>query len=343
MTRIGIIGAGAWGTALACAVRRGGNDVVIWAREPEVVTAINRDAENPLFLKDLRLPPGIVASNDLKYAAAADMLLLAPPAQHMRAVTTELRPYPTPDAPIVTCAKGIERGTCALMSQVLEETLPQARLAVLSGPSFAEDIARDLPAGVTLACADLALGDKIAQTISTPRFRLYLTDDLIGALLGGAVKNVVAIACGIALGKKLGDSARATLIARGLNEAALLGLAMGARLETFLGLSGVGDFNLSCSSPRSRNMSLGIALGEGQRLADILAARSTVQEGVHSAESTAALAQRYNLDMPITYAVDAVLNHGADLDQAIAELFAHPCSMELPPPSAAGDLGQRLQ
>ena len=235
MTRIGIIGAGAWGTALGVrVVRRGGNDVVIWALEPEVATAINRNAENPLFLKNVRLPPGIVASNDLKQAAAADLLLLVPPAQHMRAVTTELRPYLSPSAPIVTCAKGIERGTCALMSQVLEETLPQARVAVLSGPSFAEDIARDLPAGVTLACADLALGGKIAQTIGTPRFRLYVTDDLIGAMLGGAVKNVVAIACGIALGKKLGDSARATLIARGLNEAARMGLAMGARLETFL-------------------------------------------------------------------------------------------------------------
>ena len=331
MARIGIIGSGAYGTALAGMVRRGGNDVVIWAREPEVVSAINHEGENSLFLKGVRLPPGIVATNDLAQAAAADMVLLAPPAQHMRAVTTQLRPHLAQGTPIVTCSKGIERNTNALMSQVLSDTLPHARLAVLSGPSFAEDIARDLPAGVTLACADITLAEYVARTIGTPRFRLYLSDDVTGALLGGALKNVMAIACGIALGKKMGDSARATLIARGLNEATRLGLAMGARLETFLGLSGAGDFVLSCNSPRSRNMSLGIALGEGQRLADILAARRTVQEGVHSAESVAALARRHGLDMPIAHAVDAVLNHGASVDQAIAELLAHPCGMELPP------------
>jgi glycerol-3-phosphate dehydrogenase (NAD(P)+) len=335
MARIGIIGAGAYGTALACVMRRGGNEVVLWAREPEVAESVNHKAENTLFLQGVHLPPGIRATTELAQAAAAEILLLAPPAQHMRAVTAQLRPHLAPGTPIVTCSKGIERGTCALMSQVLADTLSHARLAVLSGPSFAADIALDLPAGVTLACADLALGERLAQAIGTPRFRLYLSDDVTGALLGGALKNVMAIACGIALGKKLGDSARATLIARGLNEAARLGLAMGARLETFLGLSGAGDFNLSCNSPRSRNMSLGIALGEGEVLADILAARRTVQEGVHSAESVAALARRYNLDMPIAHAVDAVLNHGAGVDQAIAELLAHPCGMELPPHRAA--------
>lgn len=331
MARIGIIGAGAYGTALAAVMRRGGHDVVLWAREPEVAASINRDAENTLFLKGVRLPPGIRATAELAQAAAAELLLLAPPAQHMRSVATQLRQHLPLGTLLVTCSKGIERGTCALMSQVLADTLPHARLAVLSGPSFADDIARDLPAGVTLACADLALGEQLAQTIGTPRFRLYLTDDVVGALLGGALKNVMAIACGIALGKGLGDSARATLIARGLNEAARLGLAMGARLETFLGLSGAGDFNLSCNSPRSRNMSLGIALGEGQALADILAARRTVQEGVHSAESVAAMARRHALDMPIVHAVDAMLNHGSSVDQAIAELLAHPCGMELPP------------
>lgn len=330
MARIGIIGAGAYGTALACVMRRGGNDVVMWAREAEVVTAINGEAENPLFLKGVKLPPGIRASGDLASAAAADILLLAPPAQHMRSVTTQLRPHLLTGTPIVTCAKGIERGTCALMSQVIAATLPQARLAVLSGPSFAADIAADKPAGVTLACADLALGAQLARTIGTPRFRTYLTDDITGALVGGVMKNVMAIACGIALGSGLGDSARATLIARGLTEAARLGMALGARLETFLGLSGVGDFNLSCNSPRSRNMSLGIALGEGRKLQDILAERITVQEGVHSAESVAALARRHALDMPIALAVDAVLNHDAALQQAIDGLLAHACGMELP-------------
>lgn len=335
MARIGIIGAGAYGTALACVMRRGGNEVVLWAREAEVAESVNHKAENTLFLQGVHLPPGIRATTELAQAAAAEILLLAPPAQHMRSVTAQLRPHLAPGTPIVTCSKGIERGTCALMSQVLADALPHARLAVLSGPSFAADIALDLPAGATLACADLALGEHLAKAVGTPRFRLYLSDDVTGTLLGGALKNVMAIACGIALGKKLGDSARATLIARGLNEAARLGLAMGARLETFLGLSGAGDFNLSCNSPRSRNMSLGIALGEGQALAEILAARRTVQEGVHSAESVAALARRYSIDMPIAHAVEAVLNQGASVDQAIAELLAHPCGMELPPHRAA--------
>ncbi|MEQ1772544.1 MAG: NAD(P)H-dependent glycerol-3-phosphate dehydrogenase [Burkholderiales bacterium] len=330
MTRIGIIGAGAYGTALACVVRRSGNEVVIWAREPEVAAAINCGAENTRFLKGITLPPGIIATTDLSQAAAADVLLLAPPAQHMRAVTTQLRPHLTDGKPVVSCSKGIERGTCALMSQVIAETLPCARIAVLSGPSFATDIAIDLPAGVTLACADVALGERLAQMIGTPRFRTYLSSDVIGAHVGGVLKNVMAIACGVSLGKQFGDSARATLIARGLAEAARLGVAMGARFESFLGLCGVGDFILSCNSPRSRNMSLGVALGEGRQLADILAERITVQEGVHSAESVAALARRFRIDMPIALGVDAVLNHGANVDETINKLLSHACGMELP-------------
>lgn len=330
MARIGIIGAGAYGTALACVARRGGNDVVIWAREAEVADAINRDAENPLFLKGVRLPQGLIATNDLPQAASAELLLLAPPAQHMRAVTTQLRRYVADGTPVVTCSKGIERGSCALMAQVVADTLPQARAAVLSGPSFAADIAHDLPAGVTLACADLRLGETLARAIGTPRFRVYVSDDMIGAQIGGVLKNVIAIACGVALGKQLGDSARATLIARGLAEAAQLGVALGARFDTFLGLSGAGDFVLSCNSPRSRNMSLGMALGEGRTLADILAERTTVQEGVHSAESIAALARRHQLDMPIALAVDAVLNHGANLDETLNGLLAHDRGLELP-------------
>jgi glycerol-3-phosphate dehydrogenase (NAD(P)+) len=331
MTRISIIGAGAYGTALACVQRRAGNEVTLWAREPEVAAAINRDGENSVFLKGVRLPPGIVAATDLARAADAEIVLLAPPAQHMRAVTQALAPHLAPGTPVVSCAKGIERGACALMSQVLAQTLPHARLAVLSGPSFAADIAADLPAGVTLACTDLALGEQLARAIGTPRFRTYLGGDVIGAQVGGVMKNVIAIACGVSLGKKLGDSARATLIARGLAEAAQLGVALGARLDTFLGLCGAGDFVLSCNSPRSRNMSLGMALGEGRALADILGERITVQEGVHSAESVAALARRHGLDLPITLAVDAVLNHGAGVDQAIAGLLAHARGMELPP------------
>ncbi|OGA21017.1 MAG: glycerol-3-phosphate acyltransferase [Betaproteobacteria bacterium RIFCSPLOWO2_02_FULL_67_26] len=325
MARIGVIGGGAFGTALACVVRRTGHDTAIWAREPEIVAAINDDSVNPVFLKGIRLTPGIRATGNLSEAVAgADFLLLAPPAQHMRGVTGQLRPVLESGTPVVTCSKGVERGTCALMSQVIAETLPGTPVAVLSGPSFAHDIATDQPVGVTLACADRAVGERLVQAIGTPRFRTYLSDDVTGALIGGVLKNVIAIACGVAIGRKLGESTRATLFARGLAEMARLGIAMGARAETFMGLSGAGDLNLSCNSASSRNTSLGIALGEGRRLQDILRERVTVQEGVHSAESVAALARRHDVDMPIVAAVDGVLNHGAGVDEAVAGLLAHP-------------------
>jgi glycerol-3-phosphate dehydrogenase (NAD(P)+) len=316
---------------MACVIRRAGHDTVIWAREPEVVAGINRNAVNPLFLPGVRIVPGIAATNDLSAAADADFLLLAPPAQHMRSVTTQLRPFLKDGTPVVTCSKGIEQGSCALMSQVIAETLPAAPLAVLSGPSFAAEIAIDLPTAVTLACADLTLGKRLCGAIGTPRFRTCLSDDVIGTLLGGALKNVLAIACGIATGRKLGNNARAALITHGLAEMADLGLAMGARLETFMGLSGIGDLALSCNSTNSRNMSLGLALGEGRRLQDVLAAHLTVQEGVHTAAAVAAWARRHGVDMPISAAVDDVLNHGGELDEAIAKLAARPYGFDRVP------------
>jgi glycerol-3-phosphate dehydrogenase (NAD(P)+) len=323
MARVGVIGGGAFGTAMACVMRRAGHEIRLWAREPEVAAAINRDSLNPRFLPGIPLPAGIVATNDMGAAAgAADFLVLAPPAQHMRSVTAQLRPFLKEGVPLVSCSKGIERGSCAFMSQVIAETLPGARIAVLSGPSFAHDIAAGLPAGVTLACRDAALAERLAEAIGTPRFRVYLSADLVGVHLGGVMKNVLAIACGIAMGKKLGESARATLFARGLAEMTRLGLALGARLETFLGLSGAGDLSLSCNSAASRNTSLGIALGEGRKLQDILRERVTVQEGVHSAESVAELARRHGVGMPISTAVDEMLNHGCGVDEAIARLLA---------------------
>jgi glycerol-3-phosphate dehydrogenase (NAD(P)+) len=325
MARVGIIGGGAFGTAMACVVRRSGHEVIIWAREPGVAAAINRDAANPVFLPGIPLVPGITATPDIAAAVrGAEFLLLAPPAQHMRAVTSELRPHLGRGVPVVSCSKGIERGSCALMSQVIAETLPGSPVAVLSGPSFAHDIAVDSPVGVTLACADRETGERLARAVGTPRFRTYLSDDVIGALVGGALKNVIAIACGAAMGRRLGESTRATLFARGLAEMARLGVAMGARLETFMGLSGAGDLNLSCNSAKSRNTALGIALGEGRKLQDVLRERVTVQEGVHSAESVATLARRQHVDMPIALAVDQVLNHGAGVEQAVARLLAHP-------------------
>jgi len=329
VARVGVIGAGAFGTAMACVLRRAGHQVRIWAREPETADAINRDAANPVFLRGIALQPGIVATTDFASAAAgAEFLLLAPPAQHMRAVTRQLQPFLPAGTPVVSCSKGIEQGSCALMSEVLDETLPLARVVVMSGPSFAHEIAADLPAGVTIACVDLALGKQIARAIGSARFRTYVSDDIIGVQLGGALKNVFGIACGISLGRKLGNSGRATLLARCLAEMSRLGLAMGACEETFMGLSGVGDLTLCCNSPSSRNMSLGMALGAGRKLQDVLAERVTVQEGVHSAASVAALARNHALAMPIAMAVDRILNHGAEIDATIAWLLGHPVGLE---------------
>ena len=328
MAKVGVIGGGAFGTAMACVLRRSGHEVAIWAREPEVVAAINGHSTNPVFLPGIPLAAGIVATSDIGAAARADFLILAPPAQHMRGVATQLRPFLAEGMAVVSCSKGIERCTIAFMSQVLAETLPGARVAVLSGPSFAHDIAVDLPAGVTLACRDAALAERLAGAIGTPRFRVYVSADVIGVHLGGVMKNVLAIASGMAIGRKLGESARATLFARGLAEMARLGLALGARRETFLGLSGAGDLSLSCNSVASRNTSLGIALGEGRSLKDILRERVTVQEGVHSAESVGELSRRYGVRMAISDAVDAVLNRGCSVDEAISRLLARPTGPE---------------
>jgi glycerol-3-phosphate dehydrogenase (NAD(P)+) len=329
MSQVGIIGGGAFGTAMACVLRRHGHAVRLWAREPDVVTAINTQRANPVFLPGVALAEGIVAAGDESAVVhGADFVVLAPPAQHMRAVTLRLQKVLARGTPVVTCAKGIERGTGALMSQVIGETLPASPIAVLSGPSFAAEIAVDLPTGVTLACADPTLGEWFEREIGMPRFRVYLSDDPIGAHIGGVMKNVLAIACGIATGRRLGANARATLIARGLAESLHLGLALGARFETFLGLSGIGDIDLSCNSPQSRNMSLGIALGQGRVLAEVLAERVTVQEGVFSAEAVVELAARRSVPMPIAGAVDAVLNRGAQIDAAIETLLALPVGVE---------------
>jgi len=328
MKRIGIIGGGAWGTALATAARRAGRGVVLHARETEVVTSINQSHENALFLPGIPLDGAIWATSDPAEAVDADAVLLAAPAQHLRAVTTNLAPHWRAGIPAVICAKGIEQETSALMSEVVEATLPGVPYAVLSGPTFAAEVALDLPTAVTLATAEQSLGEALASAIGTPRFRTYLSVDPVGAQLGGAVKNVLAIACGIVEGRRLGDNARAALITRGLAEINRLGAAKGAEAETLMGLSGFGDLTLTCNNIQSRNFSLGVALGEGQSLDKILASRRSVAEGVSTASSVSELARRLGIDMPICVAVDGVLNHFADLDATIEGLLARPYKME---------------
>lgn len=328
MQRFGIIGGGAWGTALAQVLRRAGRDVVLWAREAETVEAINHDHTNPLFLSGVALDPGIVATTDLATAARADAMLLITPAQHLREIGAKLQTLLAARGPVIICTKGIEEKTGALMSEVVASVLPQAALVVLSGPTFAGEVARGLPTAVTLATLDAELGQRLIAAMGSRAFRPYLSDDVIGAQIGGAVKNVMAIACGIVMGRGMGDNARAALITRGLAEMVRLALAKGGKAETLMGLSGLGDLTLTCSSTQSRNHSLGFALGKGEELVQFLAARRSVAEGVSSAAAAATLARNLMIDMPIVFAIDAILHHGAAIDHVIEELLARPFKSE---------------
>jgi glycerol-3-phosphate dehydrogenase (NAD(P)+) len=322
MARVGIVGGGAFGTAMACVLRRSGHEVTVWAREPEVVAGINRTAANPLFLQGVRLDAGIRATGEMAAAVdGAEFVLLAPPAQHMRAVAVSLAPHLARGTPVVSCSKGIERGSLGLMPEVLAATLTDAPVAVLSGPSFAREIAANLPCAVALACTDLALAKKLSHEIQDAHFCVHPTDDLIGAAIGGVMKNVIAIASGIAAGRNLGENARATLVTLGAEEALRLGLAKGARHETFLGLAGIGDMMLTANSLTSRNASLGFALGQGKTLEEVLSTRREVTEGAFSTEAVAALARRLDVHMPITFLLNEVLNRGLALDLALAQLF----------------------
>jgi len=325
---VGVIGSGAWGTALALACARAGRAVTLWSHEPSVAQTIERTRENALYLPGVTLPDTVTATLDLAAVAACDMVLAVAPAQHMRAVLTGFAPLARPGLPVVLCAKGVEQGSLKLMTDVLAETLPQAAPAVLSGPSFAIDVARSLPTAVTLACSDEPCADRIARAIATPTFRPYLATDMIGAEAGGAVKNVLAIACGIAEGRGLGRSAHAALVTRGFAEMTRLGVALGGQAETLAGLCGLGDLVLTCSSPQSRNMSVGLALGAGKTLAQALAGKVSVAEGVASAPGVVALGQRLGVETPICAAVAAILAGEVDVDTAIGELLARPLKLE---------------
>ena len=328
MKHAGVIGGGAWGTALAQVCARAGREVTLWAREPEVVEAVNARHENATFLPGVALDPTIRATGNLAELAAADFILAVPPAQHMRATLAALAPHARDGLPVMLCSKGVEQGSLKLMTDVLAETLPQARPAVLSGPSFAGEVARGLPTAVTLACPDDVLGEVLGMAVATPNFRPYFATDMIGAEAGGAVKNVLAIACGIVEGRGLGRSAHAALITRGFAELTRLAGALGARAETLAGLCGLGDLVLTCSSPQSRNMSVGLALGGGQTLEQALAGKLSVAEGVASAPAVRQLARQLGVETPICEATAAVLAGEVDVDSAIRGLLARPLKDE---------------
>lgn len=324
----GVIGAGAWGTALAQVCARAGLDTVIQAREPEVVESIRTRRVNDLFLPGVELEPGISVTPDFSDLSGCDLILAVPPAQFMRTTLTAFAPHARDDAPILLCSKGIERGSLKLMTQVLAETIPMAPAAVLSGPSFAADVSRGLPTAVTLACEDAALGEALMSTLSAPGFRPYLATDLIGAEIGGAIKNVLAIACGLSEGRGLGRSAHSALITRGFAEMTRLGVALGAEPQTVAGLCGLGDLVLTCSSPQSRNMSLGLALGQGQTIEQALAGKRSVAEGYESAPAVRELAARAGVEMPICEGVAALLAGETTVDGLIDALLSRPLKSE---------------
>lgn len=323
--RLGVIGGGAWGTAMAQVIASDGSDVLLWAREPEVVETINRDHANPLFLPNVLLSDRVRATGTLGDLAACDALVVVAPAQFLRSVLAEA---PSAGRPLVLCAKGIEAGTQRLMSEVATEVAPGSPIAVLSGPTFAHEVAAGQPTAITLACGDEAVGMALAERLRRPGFRPYLSQDVVGAEIGGAVKNVLAIACGVVEGAGLGQNARAALISRGFAEMTRFGLARGARAETLAGLSGLGDLVLTCSSTSSRNFSLGKGLGEGRSAAELLADRRTVAEGAATAPVLAEAARVAGVDMPIVDAVCALLTGQAMVDEVVTALLARPLKQE---------------
>ena len=329
LQRFAIIGAGAWGTALSLVARRAGRQAILWAREREVVEAILKTRENTLFLPGVKLDPTFAVTDEFHSALEeVDAVVLAVPAQYLRALLTEITRYVPPGATLVLAAKGIEQETGALLSEAVAEALPKHPLVILSGPTFAAEVAKGLPTAVTVAARERATADAVAKALGGRGFRPYASDDPVGVEVGGAVKNVIAIACGIVVGRGLGENARAALLTRGLAEMTRLGAAKGAKAETFMGLSGLGDLALTCGSPQSRNMSLGVALGQGKALAEILGERRSVAEGVTTATAVVGLAKRLGVEMPISSAVDSVLHHGADIDKAIDGLLRRPLKAE---------------
>jgi len=326
---IGVVGAGAWGTGLSQVVTMTGKSVILWAREAEVVEAVNTTHSNPLYLPNIELSDKITATSEFAAFAACDLILMVPPAQHMRATLEALKPHLRADQAIILCSKGVERGSDMLMHAVLKDVMPQARAAVMAGPNFAAEVARGLPSAVTVACEDEALGQAIMQAIAGPSFRPYFSPDLIAAEAGGAIKNVLAIACGIAEGRGMGRNAHAALITRGFAELTRLAVALGAQPQSMVGMSGLGDLVLTCSSHQSRNMSVGLALGQGLTLEQALSGKLSVAEGVQSAPAVAHLAKSLGIDLPICEAVAAVLSGKIDVSCAVEGLLNRPLKAEL--------------
>lgn len=326
--QVGVIGAGAWGTALALVAARAGHQVTLWARQENIASDINAVHENKARLPGVVLSDSIVATSAPADLAASDLILIATPAQSMREVMGRFGGHLAAGTPAIITAKGIEKATSRFMTEVLCEVCPDLEPLVLSGPSFAADVARELPTAVTLAARTLDLARPAAEALSLPTFRPYISDDLAGVQVGGAVKNVLAIACGIVTGQGLGESARAALIARAFAELSRFGTALGARRETLTGLSGLGDLVLTCSSAQSRNFRLGLALGEGQSLSAATTGANGVSEGVYTASAIVRIAGEHGIEVPVSAAVNGILDGSLSIPAAIGSLMQRPLKAE---------------
>jgi glycerol-3-phosphate dehydrogenase (NAD(P)+) len=329
MMRLAVIGAGAWGTALAVLARRAGCTVALWARRPALAADLKAALENVAYLPGIPLDPAIDIVADFTAVLGADAVVYAQPAQHFRDFCASAAPHWRLGTPLVIAAKGIERKSGALLHEIAGEALPDVPVAVLSGPSFAAEAATGLPTAVAIAGTDADLVDLLMTALAHGAFRPYGVTDPVGVEVAGAVKNVLAIACGIVVGRGLGENARAALITRGLAEVTRLALAKGGRAETLMGLAGIGDLILTCTSLKSRNTSLGFELGQGKPLAEILASRRSIAEGVSTAGAVTALADAIGVEMPISAAVHRILVDPATIDDEIRGLLARPLKREI--------------
>lgn len=311
MNEIGIIGAGAWGTALAAVAARTEARVTLWAREEEVVQTINDKAENSLFLPNISLPRNIYATSDLQEIAGSNLIVIVIPSQHVRSIAEQLQSLSLNSAiPLVIASKGIENESNKLMSEVIGEILPGHPISIISGPTFAAEVAKNEPSAISLSCKDSAIGNQLVTSLSNDHFKLFYNNDIVGAQIGGSVKNILAIGCGIATGLGKGDNVNATLMTLGLAEMGRFSVAKGGDKATNMELCCVGDLVLTCSSMQSRNMSLGYQLGRGSSLSEILSQRKTVAEGVATSKSVHHLSKELSVEMPICNQIYRILHHG---------------------------------
>lgn len=330
ITKVSVVGAGGWGTALAIAANRAGSQVTLWARNTHLISTIQQARANTLYLPDVFIDPDISVTDNLADVRGADFIILAVPAQNMRAVCIQLADVLPEETPVVIASKGIERGSLSLMHEVVKDTLLGNSVLVLSGPNFASEVAKGMPTATTVACQNDALADAFIYAIGGKYFRPYYTDDIISTQVGGAVKNVIAIACGVAIGKNYGENARAALMTRGLTEMMRLSEALGGRRENLMGLSGMGDLVLTCSSEQSRNFSYGYRLGKNDKNdEDANSSRMSLAEGVVTSESVSLLSEQLSVPMPLCNAVSRIVHKGAEVDETIEELLSRPFVMDV--------------